>query len=204
MNEQTRNKNISFGIIAGISATVVIASGTLAWFMTQTPNTSTTNTTSSQTIKNPTQQLNSQAKQEQTANIYWLRTKDQGLDLVSQPLKIAATQPDKVLEKAFTTLFAGPTQGTDSTTIPPGTKLLGIIVKNNNIEVNLSEQFTSGGGSTSMIGRLGQIVYTATTLNPQGEVYIQVNGKPLEVLGGEGVEIEQPLTREKFNKNYPL
>jgi hypothetical protein len=29
-------------------------------------------------------------------------------------------------------------------------------------------------------------------------------GKPLEVLGGEGVELEQPLTRESFQKNYPL
>lgn len=204
MNEQTRNKNISFGIIAGISASVVIASGTLAWFMTQTPNSSTTNTTSSQTIKNPTEQLNSQVNQQQTANIYWLRTKDQGLDLVSQPLKIAANQPDKVLEKAFTILLAGPTEGTGSTTIPTGTKLLGITVENNDIKVNLSQKFTSGGGSASMIGRVGQIVYTATSLNPQGKVYIQVNGQPLEVLGGEGVEIEQPLTREKFNKNYPL
>ncbi|MFM6200199.1 MAG: spore germination protein, partial [Dolichospermum sp.] len=24
------------------------------------------------------------------------------------------------------------------------------------------------------------------------------------VLGGEGVELEQPLTRESFQKNYPL
>ncbi|MFM6620018.1 MAG: GerMN domain-containing protein, partial [Dolichospermum sp.] len=75
---------------------------------------------------------------------------------------------------------------------------------NNDVHVNLSENFTTGGGSTSMIGRIGQIVYTATSLNPQAKVYIEVNGKPLEVLGGEGVELEQPLTRESFQKNYPL
>ncbi|MFO5473015.1 MAG: GerMN domain-containing protein, partial [Dolichospermum sp.] len=72
------------------------------------------------------------------------------------------------------------------------------------VHVNLSENFTSGGGSSSMIGRIGQVVYTATSLNPQAKVYIEVNGKPLEVLGGEGVELEQPLTRESFQKNYPL
>jgi spore germination protein GerM len=55
-----------------------------------------------------------------------------------------------------------------------------------------------------MVGRVGQVVYTATTLNPNAKVYIEVNGKPLEVLGGEGVEIEQPMTRESFKKEYPL
>ncbi len=92
----------------------------------------------------------------------------------------------------------------DSTTIPKGTKLLGIKVKNNEVHVNLSEEFTSGGGSTSMMGRVGQVVYTATTLNPQAKVYIDVNSKQLDVLGGEGVELDQPLTRESFKQKYPL
>jgi spore germination protein GerM len=81
---------------------------------------------------------------------------------------------------------------------------LGLKAENNNIHVNLSENFTTGGGSTSMMGRVGQVVYTATSLNPQAKVYIEVNGKLLEVLGGEGVELQQPLTRESFQKNYPL
>jgi spore germination protein GerM len=55
-----------------------------------------------------------------------------------------------------------------------------------------------------MMGRVGQVVYTATTLNPNAKVYIEVNGKKLDVLGGEGVEVEQPLTRENFKKDYPL
>ncbi|MFN7850861.1 MAG: GerMN domain-containing protein, partial [Dolichospermum sp.] len=90
------------------------------------------------------------------------------------------------------------------TTIPQGTQLLGLKAENNDIHVNLSANFTTGGGSTSMMGRVGQVVYTATSLNPKAKVYIEVNGKPLEVLGGEGVELQQPLTRESFQKNYPL
>jgi spore germination protein GerM len=35
-------------------------------------------------------------------------------------------------------------------------------------------------------------------------VYIEVNGKQLDVLGSEGLELEQPLTRDSFNKNYEL
>jgi spore germination protein GerM len=203
MNNQQRTNGISSGVVAAVSAAVVAVSGGVAWFASQTTDTPTP-PKSSQTIQNPVQQPTTQPGNEQTASIYWLRSKDNNIDLVPQPLKIAATQPNQVLESAFKTLLAGPTEGTDSTTIPQGTQLLGLKADNNDVHVNLSENFTTGGGSTSMIGRVGQIVYTATSLNPKAQVYIEVNGKPLEVLGGEGVELEQPLTRESFQKNYPL
>jgi spore germination protein GerM len=203
MNDQQRTNGISSGLVAAISVAVVAVSGGVAWFSSQSANTPTP-TNPSETIKKPIQESNSQQGNEQTASIYWLRSKENRFDLVRQPLKIAATQPNQVLETAFKTLLAGPPQGTDSTTIPQGTQLLGLKAENNDVHVNLSENFTTGGGSTSMIGRIGQVVYTATSLNPQAKVYIEVNGKPLEVLGGEGVELEQPLTRESFQKNYPL
>jgi spore germination protein GerM len=203
MNDQQRTNGISSGLVAAISVAVVAVSGGVAWFSSQSANTPTP-TNPSEIIKQPIEQSNSQQGNEQTASIYWLRSKENRFDLVRQPLKIAATQPNQVLETAFKTLLAGPPQGTDSTTIPQGTQLLGLKAENNDVHVNLSENFTTGGGSTSMIGRIGQVVYTATSLNPQAKVYIEVNGKPLEVLGGEGVELEQPLTRESFQKNYPL
>jgi spore germination protein GerM len=203
MNEQQRTKSISSSVVAAISVAVVAVSGGFAWFSSPTSNNPTPGD-SSQTIKQPVKQSTTQQGNEQTANIYWLRSKENRLDLVPQPLKIAANQPSQVLEAAFKTLLAGPSEGIDSTTIPNGTQLLGLKTQNNDVHVNLSENFTTGGGSTSMIGRVGQIVYTATTLNPKANVYIEVNGKPLAVLGGEGVELEQPLTRASFQKNYPL
>jgi spore germination protein GerM len=203
MNNQQRTNGISAGAVAAISAAVIAVSGGVAWFSGQTPETPTP-TNSSQTIKQPVKQSTTQQGNEQTASIYWLRSQENRLDLVPQPVKVAATQPNQVLEAAFKTLLAGPGEGTDSTTIPQGTQLLGLKAENNDIHVNLSANFTTGGGSTSMMGRVGQVVYTATSLNPKAKVYIEVNGKPLEVLGGEGVEIPQPLTRESFQKNYPL
>ncbi|MBO1069135.1 MAG: GerMN domain-containing protein [Nostocales cyanobacterium LacPavin_0920_SED1_MAG_38_18] len=203
MNNQQRTNGVSPSLIAAISAAVVVVSGGVAWFSAQTPNNSTPDN-SSQIIKQPIKQSTTQQGNEQTASIYWLRSKENRLDLVPQPFKVAATQPNQVLEAAFKTLLAGPSEGTDSTTIPQGTQLLGLKAENNDVHVNLSENFTTGGGSTSMMGRVGQVVYTATSLNPQAKVYIEVNGKLLEVLGGEGVELQQPLTRESFQKNYPL
>jgi spore germination protein GerM len=204
MNDQQGSNRISSGVIAAVSAAVVAVSGGVAWFSSQSNNPPTPSNPS-QIIKQPGQSSATQPGKEQTANVYWLKPKEKSVDLVPQPIQIAATQPDQVLEKAFQSLLAGPTEGTGSTTIPKGTKLLGLKLENNNeIHVNLSEDFTSGGGSTSMMGRVGQVVYTATTLNPNAKVYIEVNGKKLDVLGGEGVEVEQPLTRENFKKDYPL
>jgi spore germination protein GerM len=205
MTDQQGSKRISSGVIAAVSAAVVVVSGGVAWFTANSNHSPTPPTKSSQTLTQPGQPSTTQPNNEQKANVYWLRPSNKNVDLVPRPVQIAATQPDQVLEKAFQSLLAGPTESTDSTTIPKGTKLLGLKVENNNeVHVNLSEDFTSGGGSTSMMGRVGQVVYTATTLNSNAKVYIDVNGKQLNVLGGEGVELEQPLTRENFKKDYPL
>jgi spore germination protein GerM len=201
-DQQGSNRNSS-GVIAAVSAAVVAVSGGVAWLTWNSSNPPTP-PNSSQTLNQPGQPSTTQPGQEQTANIYWLKDNGRNLQLAPQSVRVAAVQPNQVLEKAFQNLLAGPTKGSDSTTIPKGTKLLGLKVENDEVRVNLSEDFTSGGGSSSMVGRVGQVVYTATTLNPNAKVYVEVNGKPLEVLGGEGVELQQPMTRESFKNNYPL
>jgi spore germination protein GerM len=202
MKDQQGSNRISSGVIASVAAAVVAVSGGVAWLTHSSNSPAPSNPTN--TIKQPGDSKTALPGNEKTANIYWLKPTEKSFSLVPQPVKVAANQPNQVLETAFQSLLAGPTEGTDSTTIPKGTKLLGLTAENNEIHVNLSEDFTSGGGSSSMMGRVGQVVYTATTLNPNAKVYIDVSGKPLTVLGGEGVELEQPLTRDSFKKNYPL
>ncbi len=195
---QQQGKRISSGVIAAISAAVVAVGGGVAW-LTLNP--------SPEPVPSPPNPSPTRVPgNEQTAQVYWLQDTGTGFKLVPQQVQLQAdrNQPNEFLQAAFQRLLEGPTEGSESTTIPQGTKVLGVNVENNNVRVNLSEEFTSGGGSSSMIGRVGQIVYTATTLNPNANVYIEVDGKQLEVLGGEGLELEQPLTRESFKKNYQL
>ncbi len=72
MNDQTRtNRNISSGVIAAVSATVVAVSGGVAWLSSQTPN-APIQGNPNQSIEKQ-QPLTSQTGQEQTANIYWLK-----------------------------------------------------------------------------------------------------------------------------------
>ena len=141
----------------------------------------------------------------QTVQVYWVKEASGKFEGV--PTKVAVKQadkPDATLQAAFNSLLAGPKDASVSSEIPKGTKLRSLSVKNDGVYVDLSAEFTSGGGSNSMTGRLGQVIYTATSLKPNTKVWISVEGKPLELLGGEGLEVAQPSTRQSFDKNFPL
>lgn len=141
----------------------------------------------------------------QTVQVYWVKGAIGKFEAV--PTKVAVKQadkPDAALQAAFNSLLAGPKDASVSSEIPKGTKLRSLSVKNEGVYVDLSAEFSSGGGSNSMTGRLGQVIYTATSLKPNTKVWISVEGKPLELLGGEGLEVAQPSTRQSFDKNFPL
>jgi spore germination protein GerM len=205
MREQQKNNRISSGVIAAVSAAVVAVSGSVAWLTWQA---NTTNNPPVNTPKERVSQHNNkpQVANEQTAEIYLLRDTGTSFKLVPLPVKVSASKdkPSEFISAAFNSLVTAKNDGDTSSTIPSGTKVLGVKIENDAVRVNLSEEFTGGGGAASMTGRVGQVVYTATSLNPNAKVYIDVNGKQLDVLGGEGVELDQPLTRDSFNKNYQL
>lgn len=83
--------------------------------------------------------------------------------------------------------------------IPQGTKILSIRESSNSIMIDLSKNFESGGGAESTYMRVKQIIKTANA-NTSLPVYLYINGKQANVIGGEGIMIKQPLTERSFDE----
>lgn len=168
---------------------------------TQSPTPTPTPTPPVQATPSPPAQ---QAEIETTVDVYWIAEKDGQFQLTATPISFTVSDdPSSFIEAGLNRLLESPPENQYSE-IPPGTKLLSVKSSPNEVYIDLSSEFTSGGGSLSMIGRLGQVIYTATSLNPEAKVWISVNNKPLEVLGGEGLEIPQPTTRQQFEQEFPF
>jgi germination protein M len=85
-----------------------------------------------------------------------------------------------------------------STVVPASTLVLGVTIDDGLATVDLSREFESGGGSLSMFGRLAQVVYTVTQFPTVDEVQLELDGRPVTVFSGEGIEIDGPMTRADF------
>ena len=203
MQEQKKGYQFSTGLIAGVSTVVIIAGGFAAWWAwtaiikgEQTPP----------WVSEPAQpdEPSDPPVEKVEAEVYWLKVTDNKIELAAQPMTVEPAEKSVLVEKALKQLLSGTQEETYTSTIPEATQLRSVSFQDDGIHIDLSEGFTFGGGSTSMMGRVGQILYTATSLDPDAKVWLEVQGEPLEYLGGEGLYIPQPLTRNEFQANYQL
>ena len=110
---------------------------------------------------------------------------------------------------AMSALLAGPNEAELSaspamyTTVPEGSRFLGLRIESGIAIVNLSREFESGGGSASVFGRLAQVVYTLTQFPTVQGVQFELDGAPITVFSGEGVVIDKPLTRADYTDQLP-
>jgi germination protein M len=104
-------------------------------------------------------------------------------------------------------LLEGPTaaekQGDMVSTIPQGTTFLGLDIKNGIATVDLSKEYGSGGGTLSMLMRLAQVVFTLTQFPTVEGVEFKLDGKAIDVLGGEGIIIDHPMNRADYEDLSP-
>lgn len=129
--------------------------------------------------------------------VYWIESNKN--KLIAVPIAVKAKSNDQAIASVINTLISEKPPETELySAIPANTKVLGVTTKDQEIRINLSKEFTKGGGSASMQGRIIQILYTVTSISPESKVYLSVEGKPLKYIGGEGLEVPQPMTRKDF------
>ncbi len=109
---------------------------------------------------------------------------------------------DSKLKFALTNLLKGPSAKEKAkgvyTEIPSGTKLLSIEELPNKIVINLNSNFETGGGTDSIYKRLYQLIKTVNK-NSDSPVYLKIDGKQVDVIGGEGLMLNQPLNERSLD-----
>lgn len=138
-------------------------------------------------------------KQDQVAVFF---TKSKGAQSVTEAVVRPMPEDKKItpIQYALTELLKGPS--TDErkmgyfTEIPKGTELLSVKKEAENVTVDFSDEFSSGGGSNSVVQRMNEVRNTIISASKDAtqeplKINIMVNGKPLQTLGGEGLEVPQ-------------
>jgi spore germination protein GerM len=161
-------RRIPLSVAAAIAAALLAGGGGAAWFAWNSLMSSRTPPVTS-TSPSPTPV---QPAAEETIQVYWLNSTGKKIEVVPSSITLKDTdEPSEILEGAFKNLLTGPADPAFTTTIPQGTKLRKIALESDGIYVDLSKEFTTGGGSTSMMGRVAQVLYTASTLDPAAKVW---------------------------------
>jgi spore germination protein GerM len=125
--------------------------------------------------------------------VWFVRERNGTLNL-TPVVRTVATK--SMVHDAINELLIGPTdeESADglSSEIPRGTVLIGVDDSGENIELNLSQRFSNGAG-TSLETRLEQLRRTIVDSVTNRKVYLDVEGKRLTEASGEGLEVKQPI-----------
>ncbi len=108
-----------------------------------------------------------------------------------------------VARAAMNALLEGPTTAesadrTITSAVPAGSRLLDLSISDGVATVDLSREFELGGGSASVLTRLGQVVYTLTQFPTVRSVAFQIDGRPVTVFSSEGVVLDGPVARADY------
>ena len=142
-----------------------------------------------------TQEYNKKTQEQEKPKYYqscYFFSKNGDLIEIKREIK---SQPS--LENAITLLLRGPMISESKkgiySEIPPNVDLISVKNNDNSIIINLSSNFGNGGGSQSVENRVKQLNKTVKKYHPSKDVYLYIDGKEVEYLGGEGIYIKQPL-----------
>jgi hypothetical protein len=137
--------------------------------------------------------------QQSMVGVYFMKN-----ELISIAGRLVAT-PN--IDEALHSLLLGPTTAEIGdgvvSYIPEGTQLLNVKVVGATALIDVSNEFATGGGSLSMMGRIAEVVYTATSFSEVKQVTIHIGGVLVEQIGGEGIDVSD-IGRSDFIDFSPL
>jgi spore germination protein GerM len=90
-----------------------------------------------------------------------------------------------------------------TTSIPPGTEVLGIAVDGATATVDLSAEFGTSSGSLDETMRLAQVVFAVTQFDDLDRVKFHIDGRPQDPILSHGFEVGGGLTRDDFTDVRP-
>ena len=134
-------------------------------------------------------------------NIYFLYVKADGENVFTK-IPRQLPQGKNKLSFAIAELLKGPNATELSqkyySEIPAETKLRSVIESDTKVIINLSSNFQYGGGSDSLYSRVQQLLKTVLANCPNKQVYLYLDDKQADVIGGEGLMIKQPLEEDSL------
>jgi spore germination protein GerM len=136
------------------------------------------------------------------ATLFFVRVEDDG-SIVRQEVKRSIPVSDSPLTDALNALMRGPSSDELSrgyvSLVPQGSKILSVTMRGATAEINFNDAFQFNSlGIEGYAGQLKQVVWTATAFNNVHDVQILIDGKKVDYMGGEGVFIKLPLSRNSF------
>jgi spore germination protein GerM len=136
------------------------------------------------------------------ATLYFVKIEEDGT-ISRHEVKRSVAASDAPLTDALNALLAGPSEAEIRSglvsLIPRGTRLLGATVRGSTATINVSDAFMYNRYAVEgFSAQLRQIVYTATAFSSIQDVQFLIEGTQKDYLGGEGVYIGKPLSRNSF------
>lgn len=137
-------------------------------------------------------------------NVYFVGQNDNKEEVYKIVKRVYHAQTDGTkLKYSIESLLKGPNKKEKVkgiySEIPAGTKLISLEEKPDKIIINLSGDFEQGGGTDGLYKRLYQLIKTSNK-NTTLDVYLYINGKQADVVGGEGIMINQPLNEKSLEE----
>jgi len=142
--------------------------------------------------------------EEKFINIFFIGKNENGEEYYrAVKRKYDKNENGQQLSFAISRLIEGPSQIEKDkgiySEIPEGTNVISVVETDKKAIINLTSAFEQGGGTDGLYKRLYQLVKTANK-NTNLPVYLYIDNKQADVIGGEGLMINQPLNERVFNE----